>query len=128
MSKAYLFIFLFCISTFLVSCRTILNKAYGVNEISSINQKKIVDVINSDTILRKYNHFIVDSIYISKIYSSASISNSQKKALLQPLQLLYFDKNKVLISQHANCYVSGFPTLHWNKDNVFNTFPPTSRV
>ena len=44
----------------------------------------------------------------------------------QPLQLIYFNPNGKMVSQHMNCYAQGFPNLRWQRDGRMNTFPPIS--
>lgn len=67
---------------------------------------------------------IIDSNCLrdSSIYLQCHIRQNH----LQPLQIMYFDKNNILVSYHINCEIPGFPNLKWNKTGNFNTFIPRS--
>jgi hypothetical protein len=82
--------------------------------------------------------FILDTSYhsyLSKIpvidSNCIKINNNKyrctiRKNHLQPLQIMYFDKQDCLISYHLNCNVPVFINLKWNNTGNFNSFIPKS--
>lgn len=72
--------------------------------------------------------FLLDTSFLT---FARNIDTTQKEIInnhLQPLQALYFDKSGRLVSYHINCNAVGFPNLKWNKDGLFDTFPPKKRA
>jgi hypothetical protein len=109
----------------LSSCGMILHHIYGVNILNEFNHNH-------------YDNFIIKTpTKCVSIVSSANqykevielgLDKIQKKDLVQPIQLMYFNNNS-LNSYHINCYAKGrFSNLDWNTDNRFNYFPPKTAV
>ena len=98
-----------------------------MKNVTTNDSSKIVNYANKYSIPQK-NSFIIDTTYISYVYSLDSSLNQIKKNHLQPLQALYFNKTGKLISYHINCYTGGFPNLKWNRNGVFDSFPPKTQA
>jgi len=122
-------IFLVIISLSITSCTFIFSKLYGVKEISGFNQREYRKFINSvkDSTITMYD-IAIDSSDFTRFFKYET-SPHKRKIFSQPIQILYFNKSKKLISFHANCFAKGKLTnLDWNTDLRFNTFPPLSAV
>lgn len=52
----------------------------------------------------------------------------ERKHRYQPLQALYFDRNRQISSYHINCNATGFPNLHWDRDSILASFPPRQQT
>lgn len=107
------------------SCSKVLTKIYGMNEPEMQSDENILQAA------KKYNIekdvlYKIDSTYFNYVMenyedpSKGCLSN-----LLQPLQALYFDSDKKLISHIINCRFQGYPNLKWNRNGTFDTFVPS---
>ncbi len=122
-SATLIFTLLVCLTT-LSSCSSILLSCYGMK-----NPKQV----DNETILKqakKYNIpesqcYVLDSSYNSYVKSLGTpICGGPTKEHTQPLQALYFDIHKDLVSFQNNCHAGGFPNLKWNRNGIMETFPP----
>ncbi|MBI3502470.1 MAG: hypothetical protein HY063_11825 [Bacteroidetes bacterium] len=113
----------------LTSCSTIMFGLYGIkNPGQTVDEKTILDYS------KKYNiptadSYELDTAYISFLFSlDTSHYIKQIKNHYQPLQALYYDKSEQLQSFQINCYVGGFPNLHWDRNGILTTFPPRQQA
>lgn len=101
---------------------------YGAKQPKGIN----------NTTIAKYSYkydipladsYVLDSNYLDFLFShDTSVYKAQIKNHYQPLQALYYNKNKQLESFHINCYTGGFPNFDWNRDSTLNVFPPKQQA
>lgn len=112
----------------LISCSPVIMKTYGMKNIKSIPNQKIVEFSE------KYNipladSYKLDTSYISFISAFDTLKyKEQIKNHLQPLQALYYDKSGQLQSFQINCYTGGFPNLNWDRNEIMTTFPPQEQA
>ncbi|MFD2598704.1 hypothetical protein ACFSQ3_07040 [Sphingobacterium corticis] len=109
------------------SCVTTLLKVAGIHEIKSFNaveyQKK------SDQLTKKYpgqkvSFAISDT---SSVRYSALFDSIYPNFSLQPIQILYFDKQRKLVSYHTNCLAPGsINKLNWNHEQRLEQYFPKS--
>ena len=112
----------------LTSCSTILKDIYGVKELKEFNNQEYEKTLSRiKTYNVEYYSFISDSANFRSLINLGD-SILTEKDLYQPIQILYFENNRI-ISFHANCYAKGtLRKLNWNYDNRFSIFPPKSAI
>ncbi len=117
------------ISFFLFSsCTSTMLKIYGMKEIKEVDEKMIMESAKEYNIPLEDN-FELDTSYYSFLHSfDSSLFKEQVKNHYQPLQALYFDKSRQLISFQINCYAGGTPNLAWDRDSILNVFPPSQQA
>ncbi len=114
-------------SALLVSCTGIMKGIYGVKKpISSFSELRTT--IQNEEILSKYPNAYIDSNYMNYVSRTLRADSQKMNNAFQPMQALYFNQNKGLVSYHINCAIGGFPNLNWNKGNYFENYPPKTRV
>jgi len=100
-------------------------KIYGVKMI------KHFDVEDYNKFIENFPRNCHTEISSSKQYNNIleiAENDQQKKNFSQPIQIMYFNKNKIE-SYHINCYAAPKgANLNWNLDDRFETFPPKSAV
>jgi len=124
----------------LTSCNSVFMRLYGIKKIRYVTEKDIIgqaQKMGIDTgrifVLKNSQP---DSGNSKNIMITNNNNNNNKTCVYdptqfrhnQPLQALYFNSKGALISFHNNCYTGGFPNLKWNRNNVFNFFPPKSQI
>jgi hypothetical protein len=108
----------------LQSCSPIFNGIYGFKKLKTLTEDEIITTAIKFNIPLE-NCLVLDTNYKSLLKSFDTLTQAETvKNHYQPLQMLYFNKDKELISFHANCFAGGFPNLKWNRTNSFSTFPP----
>lgn len=108
----------------LQSCSPIFNGIYGFKKLKTLTEDEIITTAVKFNIPLE-NCFVLDTNYKSLLKSFDTLTQAETvKNHYQPLQMLYFNKDKELISFHANCFAGGFPNLKWNRTSSFSTFPP----
>ena len=112
---------------FLTSCSAILFKTMGLKKGKELTQNQIQEQALKYGI-NKSESFEIDTSYFSYVMNKETATEEQIKNHIQPLQVLYYDKNGDLISYNVNCSVGGFPNLKWNKYGAFDEFPPISQT
>jgi len=124
-SRKPLYIVLFFAVTFSVTgCSGLLMRMYGIKKPKAIDNNTILHYANRYNIPEE-DCYALDTGYISYLFKMDTIlSKQQIKNHYQPLQVLYYKNRGDLESFHVNCYTSGFPNLQWNRDGIFDTFPP----
>ncbi len=123
MKQIYLLILLAGLSG-LYSCSVgLLASFYGMKKIKPIKEKTI------NRYAKRYHipledSYEMDTSYFTFLFSHDSIRyKKQIKNHVQPLQVLYFDKTRQLVSFHINCYAGGFPNITWNRNDIMTVFP-----
>ena len=110
------------------SCSTILYKIYGIKELSYFDKKQYNDFILSiDTTQISFFTIISDANQFEKLVD-ITIDSAQRKLFYQPIQIIYFQNEKIT-SYHINCH-AGVKSrkLDWNIHNRFHCFPPNTAV
>jgi hypothetical protein len=121
--KIFSFVQLICI-LLIQSCSPIFNGIYGFKKLKNLTEDEIIKTAVKFNIPLE-NCLVLDTNYKSLLKSFDTLTQAEAvKNHYQPLQMLYFNKDKKLISFHANCYAGGFPNLKWNRSNSFSVFPP----
>ena len=107
------------------SCSILLTKMYGKNKIKYFNEKEYGKFVSKIREKNECVSMVSDTVQYQKLINLGN-APYQKNNFAQPIQLLYFEKGK-LVSYHSNCYVPGsLFNLRWNADNQFSVFPPKS--
>ncbi len=109
------------------SCSLLLSRMYGVNEIDSFDSDKH-SVFVSKIKEHIYCQAIVsDTSQYKKVINLGS-DVKQKNNFGQPVQIIYFEKNKMK-SFHVNCFAKGkLSNINWNTENRFSYFLPKSAI
>ncbi len=105
----------------LCSC---LRTLYGIRKPLPVSDAEIVRVAQQFRI--PLDHlYELDSLQPFRIFRMQQLGYSNAaKRLHQPLQVMYFDEQGVLLSWHLNCHAMSFPNLKWNRHHAFMKFPP----
>ena len=99
-----------------------------MKDIKEVDEKTIMESAKEYNIPLEDN-FELDTAYYSFLHSfDTSLFKEQVKNHYQPLQALYFDKSKQLISFQINCYAGGAPNLTWDRDSILSIFPPRQQA
>jgi hypothetical protein len=99
----------------------------GLKNPKVISDKEIIKYSDKFNIPLE-DSYKLDTAYYSYLFSLDTIQfKNEIQDHYQPLQALYYHKNK-LVSYQVNCYAGGFPKLDWNKDGIFDTFPPKQQA
>ncbi|WP_343632549.1 hypothetical protein [Fluviicola sp.] len=112
----------------LTSCKQVFLGLYGMRMPKEINEKRILKAG------RKYHIPVEDSYVLHSAYSAYLFSLDTSKFKLQiknhyqPLQAVYYNSNGIPESFQINCYAGGFPNLKWNRNDIFETFPPKQQA
>lgn len=112
----------------LTSCSTMIQGLYGIKNLEAVDEKTILrysekyNIPNSDS-------YVLDTAYISFLFALDTMSfKEQRKNHYQPLQALYYGKDRQLKSLQVNCYAGGFPNLKWDRNETLKTFPPKKQA
>lgn len=125
----YVFNFVVFILIGLHSCKPIMSKIYGIEQIKSFDKKKYDETLSFFNSNYPENN-ILPYIGETKSFDEySSLDTLMENTLKQPIQILYFEEN-ILKSFQANCFAKGSLTgsLNWNYDNKFDHFIPKSAV
>jgi hypothetical protein len=112
----------------LTSCKQAFLGLYGMKMPKKVNERSILKAG------RKYHipaedSYQLDSTYRAYLFSlDTSKFKHQIKNHYQPLQALYYNRNGMLESFQINCYAGGFPNLKWNRNQIFEAFPPKQQA
>jgi hypothetical protein len=112
----------------LTSCSSIMLGTYGIKSPHAVKEQTILSYA------KKFNIPFEDTYVLDRSYSSylpstdTSLFKEQHKNHNQPLQALYYNNVGQLQSFHINCYAGGFPNLIWNKNGLFDIFPPEQQA
>jgi hypothetical protein len=121
----------------LTSCSSIVSCMYGIRPLEELNAKEVQKIASKYKIASNES-FLLDTSFRALLITLPTIDSNClqdlsiypfcniRKNHLQPMQIMYFDKNNTLVSYHVNCDMSGFPNLKWNDTGNFNTFIPRS--
>ncbi len=123
MKRIYFIIICFAIVLCYISCKTL----YGIKPQKSVSPEQINNFY-LQLPLKEFKKATVDSTFLFRMKKTYAKDTAQLRYHLQPLQALYFDSDENLISFHVNCNAGGFPNLQWNRNNVFNKFPPATQT
>jgi len=109
------------------SCASLMGKMYGINQLEGVNKEKIHEFYSTiDFHDIETDKVIIDSLIFQTLREHDN--DSIKKDLSQPIQIHYF-QNEKLVSFHANCYAKGsLKNLDWNYQDRFESFIPRSVV
>ena len=129
MKKSIYSLLLMCAVCFsLSSCKQVFLGLYGMKMPKEMDEKKMLKAG------KKYHIPAEDSYQLDSTYSTFlhSIDTSKFKQQIknhyQPLQALYYNQHGRLESFQINCYAGGFPNLHWNRNQIFDTFLPKQQA
>ena len=110
---------------------------YGVNSLKQLSSSQMIKTAKKYKI-KPTDLYLLDTSYLAYLHSLPKIDSNCfkdpprryqcyiRKNHFQPLQIMFFDKNDVLVSYHVNCDIGGFPNLKWNYSGNFNSFLPKS--
>lgn len=99
-------------------------KAIGMKEYKALTNQELKEASNN-LLIPAEESFYFDSLYYNYLDSLKREYPQIAKNHLQPLQVLYFNREKELVGFMVNCYAPGFPNLHWNRFGSFDSFPPS---
>ncbi len=120
--------FIVLILILFTGCSVLFSKMYGVNNnLEEFNSKKYNEFILK--VKEKVNcvAIVSDKGQYQQVINLGNDKN-QKNNLGQPVQIIYFEKNKIK-SFHANCFAKGnLRNLDWNTENRFSSFLPKSAI
>lgn len=123
MQKLFLVI-LFSIIFLISGCAPIILGLYGMKKPKEVEEKDIYKYAKKYKVPLS-DCYELDTTFISYLGSfEKNKFNNQVKNHSQPLQALYYDKSGQLKSFQINCNAGGFPNLKWNRNGIFETFPP----
>lgn len=112
----------------LISCKQVFLGLYGMKMPKEMSEKSILRAGKKYHIPPE-DSYQLDSTYRTYLFSlDTSKFKHQIKNHYQPLQALYYNKNGMLESFQINCYAGGFPNLKWNRNEIFETFPPKQQA
>lgn len=122
-------LFLLFVACFaLTSCKQVFLGLYGMKMPKEMSEKRILRAGKKYHIPPE-DSYQLDSTYRSYLFSlDTSTFKDQIKNHYQPLQALYYNKNGILESFQINCYAGGFPNLKWNRNEIFEVFPPKQQA
>lgn len=104
-------------------------KVYGIDtNIVKLSDSEIIQTAKDFRIDTKYALCKVDTNFNHFIDSLQQNDSAVAKNHYQPLQAMYFDRHGKMVSFFINCAAGGFPNLKWNRNNVFDTFPPAQQA
>jgi hypothetical protein len=97
---------------------------YGIHKSAPVSDSQIIR--DAQKLRIPANRlYELDSLQLLRIYRLQQLGYSNAaKQLHQPLQVMYFDEEGRLLSQHLNCHAVSFPDLRWNRHHSFLQFPP----
>lgn len=106
-----------------ISCKSL----YGIKQQEKFDEDKINTFYNrlNTSIFQKAT---ADSNYITAISILLKHDSAYQYYHLQPLQVLYYNEIGDMISYHVNCNAGGFPKLNWNRNGLFEAFPPKTQT
>jgi len=99
---------------------------YGIHYQKNLDYNEIEEFIVRNDLSEYQNLFIKENYY--ECINKLDLPGEEKRYLLQPLQVFYFDSSKQLLSYHVNCNAGGFPNLKWDREKHFDQFPPVSQT
>ena len=109
------------------SCSVILSKMYGIKMIKQFNEQNYLSFISKIREEIDFSDIVSDSIQYTNVMNIVK-NVKYKQYFGQPVQILFFEKNKIK-SFHVNCSAKGKLTnLNWNTEDRFLTFPPKSAI
>jgi len=112
----------------IMGCSFTMKGIYGMNKLKLLNDQTIIQYSEKFNIPLMDNYKL-DSSYVAFLSSIDTLKyKEQIKNHLQPLQVLYYNKNGKLESFQINCYTGGFPNLNWDRESIMNTFPPKNQA
>ncbi|WP_294674605.1 hypothetical protein [uncultured Fluviicola sp.] len=122
-------LFLLFVACFaLTSCKQVFLGLYGMKMPKEMSEKSILRAGKKYHIPPE-DSYQLDSTYRRYLFSlDTSKFKQQIKNHYQPLQALYYNKNGTLESFQINCYAGGFPNLKWNRNEIFEVFPPKQQA
>ncbi len=121
--------FVIIICSALTGCKNVFLGLYGMKMPKAVNEKKILRYGKKYHIPEEDSYRLDTTTYNAFLHSlDTSKFKAQIKNHYQPLQALYYDRMGMLKSFQINCYAGGFPNLHWNRDQIFETFLPKQQA
>lgn len=112
----------------IMGCSLTIQEIYGMNKLQYLNDQAIIQYSEKNNI-PLIDNYKLDSSYVTLLSFFDTLKyKEQIKNHLQPLQVLYYNKNGKLESFHINCYASGFPNLKWDRESIMETFPPKKQA
>lgn len=125
----YLLFFVLTASLSLTGCKNVFLGLYGMRMPKEVNEKKILRSGKKYHIPKEDSYQLDTTAYNMFLHSlDTSKFKAQIKNHYQPLQALYYDRTGTLKSFQINCYAGGFPNLHWNRNQIFDTFLPKQQA
>jgi hypothetical protein len=121
----------FCAITFMAgftSCSGLIVGMYGMKKPKPVNEATITRYAG------KYNIptadlYVMDTSFIPWLLAKdTSLYKWEIHNHYQPLQALYYNHKGELTSFQINCYTGGFPNLQWERDSIFDVFPPLKQT
>jgi hypothetical protein len=107
----------------LTGCGRVFNAMMGLHFYKKEVQQCNIDRMRDQMGLKGTNDLYLTRSYYDHVNAMKGMNDQLQQALLQPLQLRYFDRNGNLVSMVANCHVGGFPNLKWERFHIVDSLP-----
>lgn len=131
-----MFLVLLSLSLIISSCQTTLKAIVGYNRVMHFGPEAALAFKDRHQLA---NIYLLDTAKFSDFKDSLSYVLNNKpnanevtrainpiKDLNQPIQLMCFNREGILVTHIINCHVGGFPNLRWNRAKILEFFPPRS--
>ena len=105
-----------------------INSMYGMHAYDKDINAEDIERLSSRMNIPPQRHFYVKEKYYDHVSGMHQPNERFQQALLQPMQLRYFDKTGTLEALLVNCDVGGFPNLKWENFNVLDSIPINSPI
>lgn len=127
MRKKILFLIL-SIPLLFYSCKTVVSVAFGINEPKLLTDEEL-EKLSIKHGISPANSYKIDTAYFSFLKSIDEEYADIAYDHGQPLQALYFNRNKELLSFQTVTYAEEESiNLKWYPDSIFSTFPPKEQA
>ena len=107
----------------LTGCGRMFNAMYGLHFYKKEVPQVQIDRMRDRLGLPETNDYYLAETYYDTVKAIVDPNERLQQALLQPLQLRYFNKDGELVSMVANCHVGGFPNLKWDRFHIADSLP-----
>ncbi|MCL1867326.1 MAG: hypothetical protein FWF72_00015, partial [Paludibacter sp.] len=92
-----------------------------------LSDSEIIETAKSFQIDSKYALCELDTNFYHFLKSTSKEDSVIVRHHLQPLQVMYFNKEGNMIAFYINCDAGGFPNINWNGNHNFDVFPPAGK-
>jgi hypothetical protein len=107
----------------LTSCGRFLTGLMGLHFYQKEIKQEQIDRMRTKMGLQGTDDLYLTEAYYDQVKAMSTTNDRFQQALVQPLQLRYFDRKGDLVSLVANCHVGGFPNLKWERFHIVDSLP-----